>query len=73
MKSALNLASWLGLALTLVPSFLFLSGNLSSGRMNWYMAAGMVLWFVARTLRETWFRPTEVSAHAVEPDSPHTL
>jgi hypothetical protein len=37
------------------------------------MTIGMVLWFVSRTLRETMFRPTEVSTHAVEHDTPHTL
>ena len=37
------------------------------------MTTGMVLWFVSRTLRETMFRPTEVSTHAVEHDTPHTL
>ena len=73
MKSALNSASLLGLALTLVPSILLLAGRLTVEQVHWYMAAGMMLWFVSRILRETLFRPTEVSKHAVEADSPHTL
>jgi hypothetical protein len=73
MKSLLSIASWLGLLLTLAPSFLLLAGIIGRELVNGPMAIGMVLWFVARTLRESLFRPTEVSHPSVEPDSPHTL
>ncbi len=73
MKTILNILSWIGLALTLVPSILLLAGTLKTEQVTLLMTIGMVIWFVSRTLRETLFRPTEVSTHAVEHDTPHTL
>lgn len=73
MKNALSALSWLGLALTLVPSLLLMAGSIDGKTVNLLMAIGMVLWFVTRVLRETMFAPTEISEHAVEPDPPHTL
>jgi hypothetical protein len=73
MKTILNILSLIGLALTLIPSILLLTGSLKAGQVTTLMTVGMVLWFVTRTLRETMFRPTEVSTHAVEHDTPHTL
>ncbi|MGB1875071.1 MAG: hypothetical protein ACPIB0_04260 [Akkermansiaceae bacterium] len=73
MKTILNILSWIGLALTLVPSILLLAGTLKAEQVTLLMTTGMVVWFVSRTLRETLFRPTEVSTHAVEHDTPHTL
>jgi hypothetical protein len=73
MKTILNILSLIGLALTLLPSILLLTGALQAGELHVLMAAGMGIWFVSRTLRETLFRPTEISTHAVEPDAPHTL
>ena len=73
MKTILNILSWIGLALTLVPSILLLAGTLKVEQVTLLMTIGMVVWFVSRTLRETLFRPTEVSTHAVEHDTPHTL
>ena len=73
MKTILNILSWIGLALTLVPSILLLAGTLKAEQVTLLMTIGMVIWFVSRTLRETLFRPTEVSTHAVEHDTPHTL
>jgi membrane protein implicated in regulation of membrane protease activity len=73
MKIILSILSWIGLALTLIPSILLLKGSLEASQLTTLMIVGMVLWFVARTLRETLFRPTEVSTHAVEHDTPHTL
>ncbi|MGB2011750.1 MAG: hypothetical protein ACPHYF_09510, partial [Akkermansiaceae bacterium] len=73
MKTILNILSWIGLALTLVPSILLLAGTLKAEQVTLLMTIGMVVWFVSRTLRETLFRPTEVSTHAVEHDTPHTL
>lgn len=73
MKTILNILSWIGLALTLVPSILLLAGTLKTEQVTLLMTTGMVVWFVSRTLRETLFRPTEVSTHAVEHDTPHTL
>lgn len=73
MKTILNILSWVGLALTLIPSILLLAGTLKAEQVTLLMTIGMVVWFVSRTLRETLFRPTEVSTHAVEHDTPHTL
>jgi membrane protein implicated in regulation of membrane protease activity len=73
MKIILSILSWIGLALTLIPSILLLKGSLEASQLATLMTTGMVLWFVTRTLRETLFRPTEVSTHAVEHDTPHTL
>ena len=73
MKTILNILSLIGLALTLIPSILLLTDSLKANQVTLLMTIGMVLWFVCRTLRETMFRPTEVSTHAVEHDSPHTL
>lgn len=73
MKTILNILSIAGLALTLIPSILLLTSSLKAGQVTTLMTVGMVLWFVTRTLRETLFSPTEVSTHAVEHDTPHTL
>ena len=73
MKTILNILSLIGLALTLIPSILLLTVSLKANQVTLLMTIGMVLWFVCRTLRETMFRPTEVSTHAVEHDTPHTL
>ena len=73
MKIILNIISIAGLVLTLIPSILLLAGTLNTNHVALLMTIGMSLWFVARTLRETLFRPTEVSTHAVEHDTPHTL
>jgi hypothetical protein len=73
MKTILNILSLIGLALTLIPSILLLTDSLKANQVTLLMTIGMVLWFVCRTLRETMFRPTEVSTHAVEHDTPHTL
>ena len=73
MKTILNILSLIGLALTLIPSILLLTDSLKANQLTLLMTIGMGLWFVCRTLRETLFRPTEVSTHAVEHDTPHTL
>ena len=73
MKTILNILSLIGLALTLMPSILLLTDSLKAGQVITLMTIGMALWFVCRILRETLFKPTEVSTHAVEHDTPHTL
>ncbi len=73
MKTILNILSLIGLALTLIPSILLLTDSINSAQLTRLMTIGMVLWFVCRILRETLFKPTEVSTHAVEHDTPHTL
>jgi len=73
MKIILNILSLIGLALTILPAVLLLIDTLKISQVHILMTTGMVLWFVCRTLRETMFRPTEVSTHAVEHDTPHTL
>jgi len=58
MKTILNILSWLGLILTLLPAILLLADILSMPQVHTSMTVGMFLWFVARTLRETTFRST---------------
>jgi len=46
MKILLKTGSFLGLALTIVPSLIFFTGDLELSQMKIYMGVGMVLWFV---------------------------
>ncbi|MFM7628886.1 MAG: hypothetical protein ACKO44_05160 [Algoriphagus sp.] len=46
MKILLKTGSFLGLALTIVPSLIFFTGDLELSHMKIYMGVGMVLWFV---------------------------
>lgn len=46
MKIPLKTGSFLGLALTIVPSLIFFTGDLELSQMKIYMGVGMVLWFV---------------------------
>lgn len=46
MKILLKTGSFLGLALTIVPSLIFFTGDLELSQMKVYMGIGMVLWFV---------------------------
>lgn len=46
MKILLKTGSFLGLALTLVPSLIFFTGDLELSQMKGYMGIGMALWFV---------------------------
>lgn len=46
MKILLKTGSFLGLALTIVPSLIFFTGDLELSQMKVYMGVGMVLWFV---------------------------
>jgi len=46
MKIPLKTGSFLGLALTIVPSIIFFTGDLELSQMKIYMGVGMVLWFV---------------------------
>ena len=45
MKTVLKLVSGLGLALTVLPSFLVMTAHLSWGMHARLMFVGMVLWF----------------------------
>lgn len=45
MKNILTIISYLGLALTIVPSILVLQGILTLQNHFWLMAIGMILWF----------------------------
>jgi hypothetical protein len=46
MKAALIILSFLGLALTLFPSFLVFTGTITWTAHTHLMFAGMVIWFV---------------------------
>lgn len=46
MKILIKIGSFLGLALTIVPSLSFFTGDLELSQMKVYMGVGMVLWFV---------------------------
>lgn len=46
MKILIKIGSFLSLALTIVPSLIFFTGDLELSQMKVYMGVGMVLWFV---------------------------
>ena len=48
MRKVLLLVSWCGLALTLVPPFLFLAGVLEASTMKTLLLVGAALWFSSR-------------------------
>lgn len=50
MKPVLKLLSYLGLLLTVVPSFLVFYGKLPFEQHKTWMLAGTVLWFVTAPL-----------------------
>ena len=47
MKLIAQVVSWLALAATLVPSVLYLSGNVDLSQVKNWMLAATVVWFVA--------------------------
>lgn len=47
MKTLYKTTSWVGLVLTVVPSFLVLSGAMDPSTNKWLMLAGFVLWFIS--------------------------
>jgi hypothetical protein len=47
MRIALQCLSWTGLALTIVPSAVFLAGRMELDTVKWLMLIGMLLWFAA--------------------------
>ena len=50
MKTALTVASWLGLLLTLAPPVLMVGGVLDAPGMKSLMLAGALVWFGAKLL-----------------------
>jgi len=46
MRRALQIASWLALAATVVPSVLFLSGKMELDAVKWTMLIATIVWFV---------------------------
>ncbi len=46
MKRIIQLISFIGLVLTIVPPILFFKGTISHSSQNLYMLAGAVIWFV---------------------------
>lgn len=47
MRPLLQLASWIALAATLVPSVLYLGGSMPLDTVKTWMLAGTVVWFAA--------------------------
>ncbi|MDQ8197666.1 hypothetical protein QEH56_05870 [Pelagicoccus enzymogenes] len=56
MKSVLKLISYLGLALSVVPSLLVFSGSMEFENHYNYMSVGMVLWFASAIF---WIKPDQ--------------
>lgn len=50
MRKALQIISWLALAATVVPSFVFLVGRLELADMKLWMLVATAVWFVATPL-----------------------
>ena len=50
MQTVLRILGRLGLALTILPSILYLAGTIDLGRVKLVMIIGMVLWLVAAPL-----------------------
>ncbi len=46
MRLVLQILSWIALALTVVPSMLFLGGKMELGAMKTTMTVATILWFV---------------------------
>jgi hypothetical protein len=46
MKKLLIVLSFIGLALTIIPSFLVFNGVIVQKTNFWMMGVGMILWFV---------------------------
>lgn len=46
MKQVLKVVSWLALALTILPSILFLGGVMDIETVKWLMLAATIVWFV---------------------------
>ncbi|MBK1876462.1 hypothetical protein [Pelagicoccus mobilis] len=51
MNTLLRIIGWVGLALTVVPSFLFLFDALSMEKLKLAMTIGMVVWFAVAIVR----------------------
>lgn len=47
MKSLIKIISYLGLILTIVPSFLVFNGNITLDNSKWIMLIGTILWFIS--------------------------
>jgi len=50
MKILLKILSFIGLIMTLVPSFLVFNGTISLDMNKWLMLLGTILWFVTAPL-----------------------
>jgi hypothetical protein len=47
MRAILKILSFIGLILTVVPSFLVFSGSITLDMHKWLMLLGTILWFVS--------------------------
>jgi hypothetical protein len=56
MKTIIKLISYIGLALTLIPSFLVFSGNATLDSSKIFMLIGTIIWFVSAP---SWMNKTE--------------
>jgi hypothetical protein len=50
MRVILQIVSWAALVATIVPSVLFLAGQMTLDQSKWALLAATVLWFVAAPL-----------------------
>lgn len=50
MKRVAQILSWLALAVTLVPSLVFLAGRIELPQVNIWMLAGTIAWFITAPL-----------------------
>lgn len=51
MNTLLRIFGWVGLVLTVFPSFLFLFDAISIDSLKTAMTAGMIIWFVVAIVR----------------------
>lgn len=56
MKPVIKLISYIGLGLTIIPSFLVMTGNITLDSNKMIMLIGTIIWFITAP---TWMNKTE--------------
>ena len=46
MRLVLQIISWIALAMTVLPSIIYFSGNMELERVKWLLILATILWFV---------------------------
>jgi len=46
MRLVLQIISWIALAMTVIPSIVYFSGNMDLDRVKWLLVLATVVWFV---------------------------